>query len=201
MTNLSNLLPENSYGDLLTTTNGGQGLGETLQPVQDGLGRNSPLQMSQNAVQFSNIMSIPVWTTATRPNEPLNASLGLNTDTMDIEFWDSNADTWTSPGRASPQTAKAWGYVQPDGTLISSFNVSAVALANSVYTVTLEHPMSSADYCIISGVSFRGGLGRVRQFSVTDQQAGQFSFEILDVTGDKQTDTYSYFAVFAEAYG
>jgi hypothetical protein len=93
MTNLSNLLPENSYGDLLTTTNGGQGLGATLQPVQDGLGNNSPLQMSQNATQFSNIMAIPVWTTATRPASPLTGALGFNTDTLGLELWDGN--TWT----------------------------------------------------------------------------------------------------------
>lgn len=198
MTNLSNLLPENSYGDLLTATNGGQGLGATLQRVQDGLGNNSPLQMSQNAVQFNNIMSIPVWTTATRPAAPLEASLGFNTDLIDIEFWNGNA--WASPARASPQTAKVWGYVQPNGTLSASFALGGVVLQGETYTVTFQSPMSSADYCIISAVSFVPGIGVVRQFTVTDQQAGQFSFEIIDVTGATQTDTYSYFAVFASAY-
>jgi hypothetical protein len=90
MTNLTNFLPENSYGDLLTTTNNGQGLGAILQPVQDGFGNNSPLQMSQNAVQFSNVLAIPVWTTATRPPNPLIGTLGFNSQVVSLELWDGH---------------------------------------------------------------------------------------------------------------
>lgn len=49
MTNLSNLVILSSYGDLITTTNGGQGLSTVLEYLQDGLGHSSPLQLATNA--------------------------------------------------------------------------------------------------------------------------------------------------------
>jgi hypothetical protein len=52
MTSLTNLSPAASYGDLLTTTNNGQGLTTTLKFVQDGLGNSSPMQIATNAVNF-----------------------------------------------------------------------------------------------------------------------------------------------------
>lgn len=98
MTTLTNQLPENTYGDLLTTTNGGQGLGNALQPVQDGLGNNSPVHMSRIAVQFSNIMAIPVWETATRPADPVLGAFGLNSETSALEIW--NGTDWVGVGVA-----------------------------------------------------------------------------------------------------
>lgn len=53
MTNLTNYTPAASYPDLLTTTNNGQGLTTTLEPVQDGLGNSSPMQIATNAVNFT----------------------------------------------------------------------------------------------------------------------------------------------------
>lgn len=53
MTQLTNLSPAASYGDLLTTTNNGQGLTTTLQNLQDGLGNNSPAQIATNAINFN----------------------------------------------------------------------------------------------------------------------------------------------------
>jgi hypothetical protein len=54
MTSLINQLPESTFGDLLTTTNNGQGLPVSVPvPVQDGLGNNSPITMSQNTVNFN----------------------------------------------------------------------------------------------------------------------------------------------------
>lgn len=53
MTQLTNLSPAASYGDLLTTTNNGQGLTTTLQNLQDGLGNNSPVQIATNAINFN----------------------------------------------------------------------------------------------------------------------------------------------------
>jgi hypothetical protein len=41
------------YGDLLTTTNSGAGLSTTLQPLQDGLGNSSTVQIATNAINFS----------------------------------------------------------------------------------------------------------------------------------------------------
>lgn len=52
MTALTNLPIYQGYGDLLTTTNGGNGLSSVLEPVEDGLGRMSPMEISLNAVNF-----------------------------------------------------------------------------------------------------------------------------------------------------
>lgn len=52
MTSLTGKVIYQFYGDLLTTTNGGQGLSLTLEPVQDGLGQMSPMQIALNAVNF-----------------------------------------------------------------------------------------------------------------------------------------------------
>jgi hypothetical protein len=60
MTNLTGQTPYATYRDLLTVTHGGQGLPQdTLVPVQDGAGHNSPMLMSQNAVQFTKVMAVP----------------------------------------------------------------------------------------------------------------------------------------------
>jgi hypothetical protein len=53
MTQLTNLAPAASYGDLLTTTNNGQGLTLVLENVQDGLGNNSPMQIATNAININ----------------------------------------------------------------------------------------------------------------------------------------------------
>jgi len=53
MTQLTNLAIQSGYGDLLTTTNGGQGLTNVLQPLQDGFGNNSPITIATNAVDFN----------------------------------------------------------------------------------------------------------------------------------------------------
>lgn len=54
MTDLTLLQPGSSYGDLLTTTNSGQGLPATTPvPLQDGLGNNSPITMSQTIVNIT----------------------------------------------------------------------------------------------------------------------------------------------------
>ena len=91
MTTLTGQTPLATYKDLLTTTNNGQGLPpDTLVPVQDGAGNNSPLLMSQNAVQFTKMMVLPCWKTATRPQNPLPGTLGLNTEKGLLEFWNGN---------------------------------------------------------------------------------------------------------------
>jgi hypothetical protein len=53
MTQLTNLAPANSYGDILTTTNNGQWLTNVLQPLQDGFGNNSTVAIATNAVDFN----------------------------------------------------------------------------------------------------------------------------------------------------
>lgn len=52
MTQLTNLVIGASYGDVLTTTNNGQGLTSTLEPLQDGLGNNSTISIATNQVNF-----------------------------------------------------------------------------------------------------------------------------------------------------
>lgn len=53
MTTLTNLQPEYSYGDVITTTNNGQGFTAVLLPIQDGLGNQSPMSLSTQAVNFN----------------------------------------------------------------------------------------------------------------------------------------------------
>lgn len=53
MTQLTNLTYSAGYGDLLTTTNNGQGLTAVLANVQDGLGNNSPMQIATTSVNFN----------------------------------------------------------------------------------------------------------------------------------------------------
>jgi hypothetical protein len=53
MTNLTDLAPGYSFGDVITTTNAGQGLTENLLPIQDGLGNQSPMSLSTDAVNFN----------------------------------------------------------------------------------------------------------------------------------------------------
>ena len=95
MTTLTGQTPLATYRDLLTTTNGGQGLPpDTLVPVQDGAGNDSPLLMSQNAVQFTKVMAIPCWTQEERPANPLRGTLGYNITTGKIQFY--NGEEWTN---------------------------------------------------------------------------------------------------------
>jgi hypothetical protein len=53
MTNLTTLLPEYSFPDVLTTTNNGQGLTDVLKNLQDGLGNNSTVTIATNAINFN----------------------------------------------------------------------------------------------------------------------------------------------------
>ncbi len=53
MTNLTNQSEASTYGDLLTTTNNGQGLSNVLHQVQDGFGNASTITIATNAVNFN----------------------------------------------------------------------------------------------------------------------------------------------------
>lgn len=85
MTQLTNQMPESTYGDLLTTTNGGQGLPAVVPvPLQDGLGNNSPITMSQTVFNidrgFVNQFQLDgqeVLAGATNLNNTINLYLGL----------------------------------------------------------------------------------------------------------------------------
>jgi len=80
MTQLTNLTYSAGYGDLLTTTNSGQGLTSVLANVQDGLGNNSPMQIATNAVNFSQsgstfqLSGIPLTVSATLINQTCQAN-------------------------------------------------------------------------------------------------------------------------------
>lgn len=53
MTNLTNQLPEYTYGDILSTTNTGHGLDTILRNLQDGLGNNSTVTISTIGINFN----------------------------------------------------------------------------------------------------------------------------------------------------
>lgn len=90
MTNLTGKTPADTYGDLLTLTNNGQGLPEAdPSGVEDGKGHSSPLALSQTVVSLNAQTTLPQWTTKTRPQNPLPGSVGLNTDTNTLEVYAS----------------------------------------------------------------------------------------------------------------
>lgn len=53
MTNLTNYGIAQAYGDLLTTTNGGQGLTTVPQQLQDGMGNASTITIATDTVNFN----------------------------------------------------------------------------------------------------------------------------------------------------
>lgn len=53
MTQLTNQALQSVYGDLLTTTNGGQGLSPVLQQLQDGFGNASTITIATNSINFN----------------------------------------------------------------------------------------------------------------------------------------------------
>jgi hypothetical protein len=53
MTNLVLKDPEQTFGDVITLTNNGQGLTPALSNVQDGLGNNSTMQLATTSVNFN----------------------------------------------------------------------------------------------------------------------------------------------------
>ncbi len=94
MTNLTNLVPLRSFGDLLTTTNGGNGLTQDLANLQDGYGNNSSIQISTEATKFSNILAIPFGSEDEQPLDPIDGSLFFNTDTTGLQIFFNN--TWNN---------------------------------------------------------------------------------------------------------
>ena len=52
MTQLTLLAPSQTFGDLLTTTNNGQGFTTNLEQLQDGLGQASPISIATDKVNF-----------------------------------------------------------------------------------------------------------------------------------------------------
>lgn len=91
MTNLTNLVPLRSFGDLLTTTNGGNGLTPDLANLQDGYGNNSSIQISTDATKFTNILGIPFGTADDQPLDPIDGSLFFNTDINSLQIFFNNA--------------------------------------------------------------------------------------------------------------
>lgn len=81
MTNLTNLAPASSYGDILTTTNNGLGLNAILNPIQDGLGNQSILRLSTLAFNIdtsSGVFQIN-GTALTATATQINTVCGANT--------------------------------------------------------------------------------------------------------------------------
>jgi hypothetical protein len=90
MTNLTGKTPADTYGDILTVTNKGQGLPDTDPvSVHAGNGKTPPRGLSQTVVSHNAHTTLPRWTTKTRPKDPLVGSVGLNTDTDKLEVYAS----------------------------------------------------------------------------------------------------------------
>lgn len=94
MTNLTGRAPSQTYPGLLTLDNNGQGLSAVLETVQDGIGQNSPLQLSLTQVNITALVptfnstgaiQLPSGTTAQRPAPPSNGMIRYNNTTNQLE--------------------------------------------------------------------------------------------------------------------
>lgn len=108
MTNLTTLLPGASYGDLLTTTNNGQGLSLVLEPLQDGLGNNSIVTISKTAINFNRsgpntfqLDGVALTATATALNNVGNAYSPGNPTTLYEDDGLSNIFIGNTAGRTA----------------------------------------------------------------------------------------------------
>lgn len=95
MTTLTNTDIQATYGDVLTCTNGGQGLTATLQAVQDGLGNSSCMQLSTVAMTINGTLinsgtgafQLPSGSTAQRPAPATNGMERYNSQTNVVEAY------------------------------------------------------------------------------------------------------------------
>ena len=96
MTNLTGRAPSQTYPGLLTLDNNGQGLSAVLETVQDGIGQNSPLQLSLTQVNITALVptfnstgaiQLPSGTTAQRPAPPNDGMIRYNTTTNLLEAY------------------------------------------------------------------------------------------------------------------
>jgi len=109
MTQLTNQDPNATYGDLLTTTNNGNGLSTTLQQVQDGFGNSSTMRIATNAVNFDRTSGSfqldGIALTATSTN--INAVCG-NTPTFNGNFPIRLPSGTTAQRPVAPQNGMIW---------------------------------------------------------------------------------------------
>jgi hypothetical protein len=123
MTLLTGTYPASTYGDILTCNNHGMGLTVVLQNVQDGLANNSAIQLSTLALNVTGAFQLggvpitssaaqinagtgpnpvfsgtyvvmPSHTTGGRPGAPVAGTMGFNTTTTQMEYW--NGAAWIS---------------------------------------------------------------------------------------------------------
>lgn len=119
MTLLTGQYPASTYGDLITCNNGGMGLTNVLQNIQDGLANNSAIQLSTLVLNVTGTLQIggvpippsnfiaitqtnptfpgtyvvmPSHTTSGRPGSPVAGTMGFNSTTSQMEYW--NGSTW-----------------------------------------------------------------------------------------------------------
>lgn len=102
MTNLTGKVIYQDYGDLLTTTNQGQGLSVTLEPLQDGLGQSSPISISLNAVNFDRS--------------------GMNTFQLDTIALTASATDINSVAKGNPILPGTGGTLLPSGTTAQRYS-------------------------------------------------------------------------------
>jgi hypothetical protein len=96
MTSLTGINVYLSYGDILTTTNSGQGLSATLEPVQDGLGNSSSMEIALNAINF--------------------IRTGGNTLQLDSVSLTAGASDINSVAKSNPILPGTGGVILPSGT-------------------------------------------------------------------------------------
>lgn len=85
MTTLTGTGPGQSYGDILTCTNAGNGLTNVLQNVQDGRGNNSAVQIS--TTQFKTVGNMIIQAAAADPVNPVDGMMYVNTGANTLRYY------------------------------------------------------------------------------------------------------------------
>lgn len=94
----------------------------------------------------------------------------------------------------TPGAAKAWGYVDTDGTLLAGYNITSSAKnSTGFYTVTLENDMDSANYAVVATVV---STAADRAAHVSSVAAGSFNIRTIDTNEGALQDGQFMFAVY-----
>tara|TARA_R100000306_G_C4352485_1_gene130853 strand:- start:189 stop:779 length:591 start_codon:yes stop_codon:yes gene_type:complete len=104
--------------------------------------------------------------------------LGAATEEQMVAESASTVSPTAATTKFAPGVAKAWAYVDTDGSNLGSYNVSGTA-RNSTgnFTVTLDDDIGSAAYSVVSNAA--GGSGADEGSSIHSIAAGSFGINVI----------------------
>jgi hypothetical protein len=187
----------NTYKQLLQVGSGNNGLTASVQNVQDGQGNNSPLQLSQSAVNIDGTFQLN-GVTLTANASALNDIADLTGATGIIAVSGGNVYGRTLTGGTGVSITNADGTegnptiaLNPTGVVSASYGPATNIEINSVGQVVSAGAVTSVSVSGVTANTFTGGTfaGTTGDFSSNVSVggnlviAGQFSPASLSVTG------------------